>query len=268
VTDGTRFTDGGLLFRDGEIAEAPEKIVTDAVAIYNRIAKSLNGRGIVWCEAKALTDKRRKKIKGAIRDYGGLRGWEECLERASKNRFLLGKEGRSATHKNWKPELDFFLQEKTVLRLVEGGYPADDYDEKAKVVLPTVMRKGQEALKPFVTTETLEDRYRASIASYTKLGRFADANRIEEKLAALENRPPVLVPAPDARNPDVMPGSRKSEPMRESGKATGMMGHNSRRGTVTDVSPADADRAKRAAMIAEPPPWTEVPEGEDFGGDE
>lgn len=247
-----------LLFDVGELQQVAEKVVTDAVQVYNTIAKRLNIRGIVWCEAKALTEKRRKKVKAAIPEYGGLRGWEECLERASKNRFLLGKEGRSATHKSWKPELDFFLQEKTIIKLIEGGYPADDYDEKARLVLPTIMTKRQEQ-KPFVP-EPRAERLRHSILSYRKLGNHVRANAIEEELARLENRAPVLVPAPGAEDPDVLPNNGAPKTAPQTGK---------RRGPVFEASPADVEQVRREAFLAasEPPPFDEIPEGEDFGAE-
>lgn len=184
------------LFTDGELADAPSPLVREAVDIYNAICKRLNVKGLVWCEAKALTAKRRKRLQAALPDYGGVRGWQKCLDEASRNPFLLGKEGRSGTHRNWKPDLDFFLQEKTVLRLLEGGYAPEDQGPE-RIHMPTVWKPPHQAAKPFVQTETLEERYAASIVSFRKHGFWDKANETEIKLAALQKRPAVLVPASD-----------------------------------------------------------------------
>lgn len=184
------------LFEEGELADAPSPLVREAVDIYNAIAKRLNAKGLVWCEAKALTAKRRKRLQAVIPDYGGVRGWQKCLDEASRNPFLLGKEGRSAAHRNWRPDLDFFLQEKTVLRLLEGGYAPEDQGPE-RIHMPTVWKPPHQAAKPFVQTETLEERYAASIVSFRKHGFWDKANATEEKLAALQKRPAVLVPAPE-----------------------------------------------------------------------
>jgi hypothetical protein len=240
------------LFSDGELPPSPDRLAEQAKDAYNAIAKRLNVKGLVWHAVVNFTPKRQKKLKEALPVYGGLRAWEECLERASKNRFLLGKEGRNASHKNWKPDLEFFCQEKTIIRLTEGAYEADDYDEKAKMVLPTILAKRAEE-KPFVP-EAREVRLAASIISYRKIGNHARANAIEEELARIEGRPPVLVPAPDARDPDVPPVQK---PVKREHK----------RGPIFEASAADRERAKRAAMVVEPPPPNpdDYAPGEDYG---
>lgn len=62
--------------------------------------------------------------------------------------------------------------------------------------------------------ETLEERLAASIATYRRLGDWARANAAEEKLATLQKRPPELIAAPDARDPDVVPERPKPPPYR------------------------------------------------------
>lgn len=222
------------LFGDDELHDAPEPIVTKAVEIFNAVAKRVNeaAKTQIWCEARALTAKRRKRLKTAIADYGGLRGFQGCLEDAARNAFLLGKEGRTGSHRNWRPDLDFFLQEKTVTRLLEGGYAPDAEDSK-RIHMPTVWRPPTADAKPFVQTETLEQRLAASIVSYRKIGNYKRANEIEERLAALEKRPPVMVPAPEVARVG-FPDSPKPLPMRDSQKATGATRDSNPH--VTDVS--------------------------------
>ncbi len=49
---------------------------------------------------------------------------------------------------------------------------------------------------PFVPTETADERAEHTIRIYRKHGFYARANAAEEKLAARQNRPPILVPDP------------------------------------------------------------------------
>lgn len=102
--------------------------------------------------------------------------------------------------------------------------------------------------------ETLEERLAASIATYRKVGQYDRANVIEERLAGLLGRPPVLVPAPEVAQFGMEQGKTrpptnghfagKSAP---GGRIRVDMGKTS---PVTDV-PSD-----------EPPPWSgDVPEG-------
>lgn len=184
------------LFADGELAAAPDVVLTEALAVFNAIVGRLNVDGkTIWRGAKVLTDARRKRLKTAVQDCGGNSGWRKALEDAARNSFLLGKEGRNESHRNWIPDLDFFIQPKTVIKLVEGGYSASiEVRQKLHIPMAYAPRKVE---APFVQTETLEQRLAASIVSYRRHGKYAEANRIEERLAALEKRDPVMVPAPE-----------------------------------------------------------------------
>lgn len=92
--------------------------------------------------------------------------------------------------------------------------------------------------------ESLEERLRASIEGYRRIGRYEDANRVENKLAALLGRPAVHVPSPETASFG-MPNRPTSEPMPVSQKAT--------RKRAIDISHTDAS----------PPPWE--PDGEPIG---
>lgn len=64
-------------------------------------------------------------------------------------------------------------------------------------------------VKRIVVVETKERRLEAMIVSYRSNHYYDRANALEEELAKLQARPPVLVPAPDARDPDVVPDAPK-----------------------------------------------------------
>lgn len=90
-------------------------------------------------------------------------------------------------------------------------------------------------------TETREDRMASSIVSYRRHGQWDRANKIEGELAAIQKRPAVLVPAPDAPNPDLSP---RQSPQSSRTRPAGVYANP--RGPVSDV-PAD-----------EPPPWSDA----------
>lgn len=233
------------LFEVDELAPAPDKLLVDALAIFNEIVARVNveARGTIWNGAKVLTDARRKRLKIAVQDCGSLVGWRKVLEGASRNGFLLGKEGRTPAHRNWRPDLDFFIQPKTVVKLVEGAYSAA-LETPKRIFIPGASQPAHlKPAEPFKhDIESPADRMAFTIAKYRERGKWADANRVEESLAALQKRPAVLVPSPDTAH------------------LTGSASHAA--AAVPEKSPAEreADRrrafeAKNRANATELPGW-------------
>ena len=72
----------------------------------------------------------------------------------------------------------------------------------------------QKTHRPDLTTS--EERMAHTIRTYRKYGKYGDANRVESELAKLQNRPAVLVPAPDWQSPapeaESRPAGRKPAP--------------------------------------------------------
>lgn len=236
--------DQNALFQDGELAEAPEKLCTDALAVWNEIAPKAT-----WPEARFLTQSRRSAMRRALKDYGGLLGWRKQLERAATSDFLTGKSSRDPKHANWRPDLDWFLKPANIVKVLENKFRGAEtkaaapqsFGQAMKSVMdwdkrlanykpggwwhvdtegPRPESDGAHKVPPEklaawrakhrivreAAPETAEARLAAMIVSYRKIGRHGDANRLEEQLAALQGRAPVLLPAPDARNPDTIPG--------------------------------------------------------------
>lgn len=86
--------------------------IRSAIDCYNRFA-SLAG----WPVVKKLTAARRASVKARLVDAGGLDGWESAIARASKISGLCGDNDR-----NWVADFDFFTQQKSFTKLIEGGY--------------------------------------------------------------------------------------------------------------------------------------------------
>lgn len=106
-------------------ADAPPKPdeVRQAFDAYNAVAERTG-----WPAAEVLTEARRRKIRTRLRTCGGIDGWRSAMRRAEQSPFLRGETGRNGDHANWTPDLDFFLQEKSFTRLMEGAY---DHRESA-----------------------------------------------------------------------------------------------------------------------------------------
>ena len=124
------------------------KWYSDAVEAYNEVARRLK-----WRESTVPTDKRERALRKALPIYGGLEGWKAALERAERSSFLTGKAKPGAGHESWRPSLDFFLQEKSMVALLEGQY---DDRPTAEVVKIENWREKQAR----EARETLERMYR------------------------------------------------------------------------------------------------------------
>lgn len=282
------------LFDEGELAPMPEKGATEALAIYNAIA---GGAG--WPPARFLTASRRTALRRATKDYGGLTGFKTHLEAASHNDFLTGKTYRDDKHRNWKPDLDWFLKPANVLKLLEEKFPAntgahtppqasapaeteaekwgrwlrgynpgrfwpssqgcrpEDPACRAPADLLKWWREQHKVVVAVPERETKAERLRGMVASYRRpaIGKWERANELEIELAAIEERPAVLVAAPDVAGLTGAGSDRRSH------KETRV------KPMVFDVAPesiADQERAKRIEFEKqhEPPPYTDVPECE------
>ena len=87
------------------------------MAAYNAVAVEC-----AWPKAVKLTPSRKGSLLARVREAGGLERWRVAMERAARSPFLRGDFGRDGEHANWQPSLEFFLQPKSFLRLLEGGY--------------------------------------------------------------------------------------------------------------------------------------------------
>jgi len=83
-----------------------------AFAAYNQAADQAD-----WPKARKPTKRRVSQLKARLAEAGGLDGWRAALRRAVGNPFFAGDNERG-----WKADLDFFLQEKSFTKLIEGSY--------------------------------------------------------------------------------------------------------------------------------------------------
>lgn len=68
--------------------------------------------------AKDLTNDRRKKIAGRLRDGGGLDGWRAALEAIERSPLCRGEKTE------WKASLDWLVSPTNFQKLIEGTYDA------------------------------------------------------------------------------------------------------------------------------------------------
>lgn len=173
----------------GEILE-PEDSVTVAFAIYMQEA----ARQEHWVKHRKLIKPWRISIKERMGEFDGLPSWREAIGIASRSEFLTGK--IIGTRGRFKLDLNFILQPKTFAKILDNFYTRDDGPTTKKLTLPS-MQPPHLKPQPAFVPEPLEVREQAMIDSYRKYGRYADANRIEQKRADRLGVPAVLVPAPD-----------------------------------------------------------------------
>ena len=67
--------------------------------------------------AQKLTSTRKRKIHARLKDSDGIKGWDAAMDKLSASAFLTGQ-----NNNNWKADLDFVLQEKSFIKLMEGSY--------------------------------------------------------------------------------------------------------------------------------------------------
>ncbi|MFG1247283.1 DUF1376 domain-containing protein [Xanthobacter flavus] len=109
----------------------------DALQAYNATAREMG-----WAEAQVLNDRRRAALKGRLRECGGMGGWRSAMARARASPFLAGENDRS-----WRPDLDFFLQQKSFTRLMEGFYDRREGDNTGG---SRTVRSGSAARNPLL----------------------------------------------------------------------------------------------------------------------
>lgn len=275
------------LVDEDQVGDTPDSVSRSAFDSWNEYAQK-NG----WPKAQHNTAGRPAKLRRAVKDVGGLHSWRALLEKCGRSEFLCGKT-QSSGRKPFVLTLDWIVKPANLLKCLEGNYwrdeqaaavplsrqmdPTDEWGRRLRDYKPrgfwvshwgkrpeehgcqapqAMLEAWRERLGIVVQPyrpETREERLSAMIVSYRKVGRFEDANRIERQLAEIEGRPPVEVPAPDARDPDVVPPKvyQRQDPPRRPSRADVVSDRINRR--VTDVPPED---------------YTEIPESDpDLYGD-
>lgn len=67
--------------------------------------------------AQKITKPRKSKMALRLKDIGGIEGWKVVLEKIENSPFLRG-ENKSG----WKADIDFILQESSIVKIMEGKY--------------------------------------------------------------------------------------------------------------------------------------------------
>lgn len=103
--------------RDAKPGEDQAKIdaaqVAMAVAVFNKLAAEVG-----WPAVKPpLSAVRASKLRARIKRAGGIAEWLAQMRRAAASDFLTGK-----SESGWKASFDFFSQESSFDRLIEGNY--------------------------------------------------------------------------------------------------------------------------------------------------
>lgn len=94
-----------------------EAAFAESLLAYNRIASELK-----WPQAGSLNRSRKSKLAKRLTEVGGLGGWRAAMAKARASPWLRGDIPRGKGYESWAPDLDFFLQQSTFTKLMEGKY--------------------------------------------------------------------------------------------------------------------------------------------------
>lgn len=136
---------------NGELSLSAEVIpfapdpVDDAFALYNEMARR-SGLAV----AMKMTPARKSALKARLKEVGA-EGWAVAVAAIEGNRFFHGSNDRG-----WRADLDFLLQPRKLVKVIEGGYergqhdrrdePTDRARERAVAVFGPMALGAQEAL--------------------------------------------------------------------------------------------------------------------------
>lgn len=91
--------------------------IPQAFSAYNQLAIEAD-----WPEAKQITGKRAAAMRKRLSEIGGLDGWLTAMSKARGSPWLRGETKRGKGYENWTPDIDFFLQQSSLTKLMEGKY--------------------------------------------------------------------------------------------------------------------------------------------------
>lgn len=182
---------------DGVAPRRCDPVLQDAFDAWNEYAKTVAN----WSAVTVFNNKQRcTRLREALETSGGLVGWRKMLAEAAKSDVLTGNAAWTKGS-NWF-NFDWLIKPANLVKVCEGNYKNAEaapmsFAEQMRGV-GTKTRYAQPVAEPFKhDIESPADRMAFTIERYRAAGKWADANRVEETLAALQKRPPVLVPAPD-----------------------------------------------------------------------
>lgn len=104
-------SENGFPTLDAPKVDRNDEILTEALSVYHASAERVG-----WPKVVKFTPKRKAALRQRLRDAGGLEGWAAAMTRAERSSFCTGAKT------DFRADLDFFLQEQSFIRLVEGRY--------------------------------------------------------------------------------------------------------------------------------------------------
>ena len=81
-----------------------------------------------WARVQRLTASRKSSLTARLGECGGIVGWQTAMAKAGTSKFLTGKLPRGPTHRNWRPDFDWFINASNFTKLMEGSY--DDTEQQ------------------------------------------------------------------------------------------------------------------------------------------
>ena len=134
------------------ISSPSQDDIFTAKEMYNKAKE-----GLPWAEWRDLSPTRIKALKARLKACGGLVGWQAALDRARASPFLRGETPRSKGHEGWKVGIDFFLQQRTFTKLMEGFYDGG-VNNSSPTGFNAVLAGASMALGPTEESPSMDER--------------------------------------------------------------------------------------------------------------
>ncbi|RMB11888.1 hypothetical protein [Eilatimonas milleporae] len=198
---------------DGAASTRQTEMTALAFAAYNEAA-ARHG----WPKALRLSPRRKSALKARLTDAGGLDGWSQALARAGQSDFLCGR------RTDFRASLDFFCQESSFLKLLEGQYdprlgprPGPKHSggssfAGATVTVPTDPDAEWEAGAAFALEHRRWPNHLKPRLDECPPGIRARVEASLSRDTATEDSPPDPTPPGDANPQENMPTPRKPAP--------------------------------------------------------
>lgn len=103
-----------LRAREAEISDDCDEAFSAYLALAEQIP--------AWVQHRSLIPKHRRQLGAALREIGGLAGWDALLARCRDSPFLSGESASGPDRTAFRLSFDFLLRPDTIRKILDGNY--------------------------------------------------------------------------------------------------------------------------------------------------
>lgn len=107
-----------------------------------------------WAKhCEVMNDSRKRALSARAKDKYWFENWEKAIELIPLNAWCRGEVGREGKYKNWKPNMDWFLTSKAVVKIIEDSKskmvetPAEKWVKEKEGKLRSILPQGIDIFK-------------------------------------------------------------------------------------------------------------------------